>query len=243
MSFYVILPSNGADLTTEEGKRDNTQTQFTIKLNQTLEFNKPYEVALVESWFSMNWKIDVAKIKIILKNKLLIESNIESFDGVSIMNVMTIDNITLKNDMSKFFLHLTEEKKLELAKEFELTEINKNAIDLFLKKISLINIESTENEGHYRLTLPKLFKLEIGGFLANYMKNNSTLLDLGEGFFINDSKIKKIQNLEDRVIIEGNDAVIHEFFIRQTKINIIQELYLYTDIIDYQFVGSEMADY
>ncbi len=46
MNFYVTLPSNGADLSTEEARINNTQTDFTIKLNKPLEFNIPYEVAL-----------------------------------------------------------------------------------------------------------------------------------------------------------------------------------------------------
>ncbi len=35
MNFYVTLPSNGADLSTEEARINNTQTDFTIKLDKS----------------------------------------------------------------------------------------------------------------------------------------------------------------------------------------------------------------
>ena len=38
MSYFVTLPSNGADLKTEEDLQNNTQTDFVIKLNRTLNF-------------------------------------------------------------------------------------------------------------------------------------------------------------------------------------------------------------
>ena len=47
MSYYVTLPSNGADLTSEYGLKNNTQSDFEIDLKKPLDFSyKNYEVGL-----------------------------------------------------------------------------------------------------------------------------------------------------------------------------------------------------
>ena len=46
MSFYVTLPSNGADLKSEYGMATNTQTNYFINLKQPLDLSiTDYEVA------------------------------------------------------------------------------------------------------------------------------------------------------------------------------------------------------
>ena len=49
MSYYVTLPSNGSDLTSDYGKLHNTQSDFEIDLKKTLKFpHKTYEVGLAQ---------------------------------------------------------------------------------------------------------------------------------------------------------------------------------------------------
>lgn len=155
--------------------------------------------------------------------------------------MMNITSNTLQSDLSKFFLNLTLEKKEEISRQFGNTEVNNNAIDLFLNKISTITIDS-DNEDHFTITLPKFFRLEISGFLTNFMTNHSTLFKINTGVAIKDPNFKnKIELIEDQIIIEGEDSLIYNFFVRQTRFNFLQELYLYTDIIEYQYIGSQMA--
>ncbi len=87
MNFYVTLPSNGADLSTKEARINNTQKDFTINLNKPLEFNVPFEVALAEIWYSVNWIVFVTKLKIIHKGRILIDSDIELSDGMKLNHV------------------------------------------------------------------------------------------------------------------------------------------------------------
>ena len=50
MSHYVTLPSNGSDLQTKNGLRNNTQSDFSIDLKVPLVFPyKACEVGLSES--------------------------------------------------------------------------------------------------------------------------------------------------------------------------------------------------
>ncbi len=62
MSHYVTLPSNGSDLQTKMGIRNNTQADFAIDLKTPFVFPyKAYEVGLVEMSYKNNWIVDIGK--------------------------------------------------------------------------------------------------------------------------------------------------------------------------------------
>ena len=109
MSFYVTLPSNGADLKSEYGKKTNTMSDFNIYLKEKLEFNENnYEVGLVECSYRKNWNIKLCNIKLfryigILRNeKPQIDINIFVPDGISIEKMIKIFNDQIPNKYVKF---------------------------------------------------------------------------------------------------------------------------------------------
>ena len=70
MSYFVTLPSNGADLTSEYGKINNTQTDFEIDLKKPLDVSyKDYEVGLSQFSCDLSWLINIGKFKISHKTK------------------------------------------------------------------------------------------------------------------------------------------------------------------------------
>jgi hypothetical protein len=86
MSHYVTLPSNGSDLQTKNGLRNNTQSDFSIDLKVPLVFPyKAYEVGLSEVSYKKNWIVDLGKFTVIDndQNLILLETNIYTMDGIS----------------------------------------------------------------------------------------------------------------------------------------------------------------
>jgi hypothetical protein len=82
MSFYVTLPSNSSIDTFP----DNTLTKYTTKLKTSLKLEGPYEVALVEIMYPINWEIySKAAITYINENKeqQRIELNLYAYDTLA----------------------------------------------------------------------------------------------------------------------------------------------------------------
>ncbi len=86
MSYYVTLPSNGADLKCEHRKLNYTQSDFVIDLKVPLDFShREYEVALSEMSYRKYWLINIGnfKVKDTIQHKILKEVNIVVLDGIS----------------------------------------------------------------------------------------------------------------------------------------------------------------
>ena len=110
MSFYVTLPSNGADLKTEEDLKKNTKTDFVINFDHPLELRYyDYEVALVEVWFPFNWKVKYGEILVKyrennLDSRLMGIIIVEWYDGITPQNLVNhlnslihVENIVTEN--------------------------------------------------------------------------------------------------------------------------------------------------
>ena len=70
MSYYITLPSNGADQTSEYGKINNTQTDSEIDLKKPLDLSyKDYEVGLLQFSCGLSWLINIREFKINHKTK------------------------------------------------------------------------------------------------------------------------------------------------------------------------------
>ena len=105
MSYYVTLPSNGADLTSEYGKFNNTLTDFEIELKEPLDFPLGnYEVALSEfsyrkTWFfNLGWFTVMSNTHNNMKNeKVFTEKLIDILDGLSVKRVVQRINEVIQN--------------------------------------------------------------------------------------------------------------------------------------------------
>ena len=253
MNFYITLPSNAADQTTEEAKINNSQTDFTIKLNKPLEFNIPYEVALAEIWYSVNWKVFVTNLKIFYHDVnvdvLLIDLDIELTDAMKLNHVFKkIKNLMgleiKKIDFEKAIKEINQ-KRIEqinnlLGPGLEILQIEINSIE---KLLSLIKFDDSVKNGSIFLNIfvPDGLRLEMNGYLPTLLTQwISTRPKHMEEIHHFNLKKQNIQNNQDFLSIKGDNQISFKFILSHEQLRVIGELYLYTDIIDYQYVGSQM---
>jgi hypothetical protein len=225
MSFYITLPSNGADLNTEEDLKNNTKTDFEIKLNSPLEFrNIEYEVALVEIWFPFNWKINFGNIKILYaRNPNSSETEIFNKD------IIYFDGTDIKSLIFHINSLLNENNILNVGKSFE-----------FLHDFKKINFNLTEKNTLVILSSSK-FRIIINGFLLQLFKNPRVLLknigDMGDSIL----NINVFKEFNNTIEIQGTEEINIEFKNINEIVKITDEIYVYTDIIEYQYVGQQMG--
>ena len=261
MNFYVTLPSNGADLSTEEARINNTQTDFTINLNKPLEFNVPFEVALAEIWYSVNWRVFVTKLKIIHKGRILIDSDIELSDGMKLNHVFKKIRNVIELEINKVDGRVVEEiherhteiikqKIRDASDDNEEEEIDEDHIffnqdkNNIIKLLGLIKFEEGKKSKNFlNVFVPNELRLEMTGFLPSLLTQWQPIkLDINN----NDDRLfnilskQNIKNHQDVLSIEGYDLISYRFLLNIDHLRVIRELYLYTDIIDYQYVGSQM---
>ena len=255
MNFYVTLPSNGADLSTEEARINNTQTDFTIKLNKPLEFNIPYEVALAEIWYSVNWKVLATKIKIFYDDQdvLLIDSDFVLTDGMKLNHVFRkINNIieaeVNKIDFDKLITEINKKRadsiKKLIGSHFKEEEFSLIQLDDVKKLLSLIKFKDSVGNTQtifINVIVPDGLRLEMTGYLPTVLTQWLSIKpdhkDQDRHFNLRKQNIK---NNQDFLSIKGDDKISFKFILNNNQLRVIGELYLYTDIINYQYIGSQM---
>lgn len=260
MNFYVTLPSNGADLLTEDDRKNNTQTDFTIKLNRPLEFNVPYEVALAEIWYSINWNVTVTNLKIFFEDELLINSRVEFRDGSNLAQLFKKIKNTIQIEIEKMrFDKITEKirqnpkqsEKLDnlidsvLAEEHGIDSMteHKSILRLLLKKIKFDDEISKNQNTLLNIFVPNSLRLEMTGYLPSLLTQwlsikPDMIKEVEDSQF--DERKNNIKNTQDFLSIKGDNNIEFQFLLSMDQLRVLDELYLYTDIIDYQYVGSQM---
>ena len=205
MSYYVTLPSNGADLKSEYGILNNTQTDYEIELKNPLNFTyKNYEVGLSEFSCNMSWLMPLGKFTIINTQKKFddIELNISISDGILVTGMIEI----LKSRFDQIFL--------------------RNEVNLLDNNI-IFNYENATNS--FIIHVPDGWELKIEGFFATFLKYIKSM------YFDGSEQIIKYST--DCIKIKGVASCV----LTKNKINYINELYIYTNIIENQHVGSDMV--
>ena len=205
MSYYVTLPSNGADLKSDYGLLNNTQTDYEIELRNPLNFSyKYYEVGLSEFSCQISWLMPLGKFTIIHTNNKLddIELNISISDGILVTGMIEI----LKSRFDQIFL--------------------KNEVNLLDNHI-IFNLENASNS--FIIHVPDGWELKIEGFFATFLKYIKSM------YFDGNEKI--IRYSTDCFTIKGVASCV----LTKNKINYINELYIYTNIIENQYVGQDMV--
>jgi hypothetical protein len=223
MSFYITLPSNGADLSNEEDLIRNTKTDFVIKLNTQLDFrNIQYEVALVEIWFPFNWKINFGNIKIFYTRSL-------TFSEKEVLNqdVIFFDGCEIKSLINHINSLLNINNIINIGKSFD-----------FLKDFNKIKFNLSERHSLIVECTSK-FRVVISGFLLQLFTNPSIIIN-GE----NDGNFQNVNHFVENmnsIVINGADQSNIEFKNINEIVKITEEIYVYTDIIEYQYVGQQMG--
>ena len=247
-NFYVTLPSNVSNGYSDLAMANKT-SDFTTYFPQNIVFNGPYEVALSEIIYFQNWKFKLCDV--ILRDENYEETHaIFVYDGVENMKHI-FEKVEKKiNNILKVFKKNKDEQFMEMVKH-KLRGDNLDKIkkmfdtiipfenDKAFDSLKLITDKPTEpkiiisvENGNVQLKVPK-------NIFIQFMGTINTLWDVTE------TKINFSQN--DAKFIRKNSSIFNfqtnEFKLPllYSKLNGIHSLFVYTDIIDNQFVGNSQS--
>lgn len=247
MSFYVTLPSHGADTESEYGKATNSQCDFTINLKKPIDLpiNK-YEVALVEMTFKNFWSVNLGNFKLEDKyGNMIFNEDIIIYDGLKIKDLCR--HLTEKFAQIQYYSLLrydpeidqynrTLEKRGDSEKHFVLTNFD-------LKKVNFICI----SEHYISVYVPTSLNLTIHGLFSQLIYQRSE--DYNE---FNGQKIPKLFDIQklstlikqddpDTIVFKGDGSKTTRICMNYPSLKVIQNLFVYTNIIEDSHVGEEMA--
>ena len=247
MSFYITLPSNS-----ESTYSNNTTTNYRTILYDQIQLNDEYEVALVEAIYNLSWFLPVGSIiysyteekstqnfeviplifhdgdtiiKVIEKLNTQIQEHVlikKYNERFNLFRENEIRSLMNKNNQSYVKVVLDEKK---FPKSTYGTENNLNVIN---------NIKSTEREF---LHAPML-KYGDESVFIQFTNTFHTLQFTGQICDIlktNEAEIhSSIKNEPSFIKINSNENIN-----KLSIISLVNTLYIYTDIIHYQYVGSQ----
>ena len=225
MSFYVTLPSNSSmDLYPE-----NTMTDFTVLLKEPIRLEVQYEVALVELTYKHSWSLEVGQLFI----QPLNSPNYDVFklvyhDGENIKSFTS----RLNGEIWKYYINKEYDRRLELGKSNkeipQNIKIPKNPFTSNLRDEDVVDeIKSSD----YFRAIPS-FSSDPYRFIM-YTREYRIRFD---------GDILRIFNLESKWYeVTGDKRYLESGIINDPSPNIINSLFIYCDIIDYQYVGDAYA--
>lgn len=252
MSFYVTLASNVINehhsfIQNNIFLTDST-TEFKTIFESPIKLDRPYEVALVEFSYKHTWKINIGKIRITLQPYsnmldmdkdicLTREFDIDLLDGENIKDLFEQLNDKIRDDYKKAIYNLR-------YKEFE------RLIALDPKTRAVIGVITNHPYGpNFPLDLELWSRLNSHPAVVALPKFS---IDEKNNFGINiNSKIKleitgmicKILSIELPYVYEDEyeNLTLEPHHLSDITPKLIQTIYLYTDIVDYQIVGNKRA--
>ena len=221
MSFYVTLPSNSS-----MNIFDNKISNFTTQLQIPIKLHGPYEVALVEIMYDHLWDVDVGTLTYIHNDNLEFQVPLIHQDGETLEQLISKANTELGTKIIEYEIEkykttrpnvTFEQMQQELIQKFNKNVTFKDKNDKIIVKngIPIVQYKNATNQLLINTASEKdmyVFK----GLLAKYLAI--------ENFYLN-SKSPSIK-------IDAKYS---------SHINIINSLYVYTDIIQYQYVGDTLA--
>lgn len=221
MSLFVTLPSNGADLESDYGKKTNTQTDFEIDLKIPLDLTDQYRVGLSEITFRRNWLVNLGTFTVFnsISNNIVKRINIEVLDGLSFYQICNILNGEINN------YHVTN----------PLINTQSN------RKIEFDAYKSKKLE----IKIPIGIHIVIEGYFTNLIHLQSHTHDNFYGItFMRDREKKKyaIENSEignNKLTLYGSEKKSVVFFTSEF-IRYIENIYVYCDAIEDVHVGNSM---
>lgn len=224
MDFYVTLPSKGSDLVSEYGKLNNTKSDFETELKIPLELeHKKYEVGLTEFSFRRSWLANMGNFRMFdyISNKDLFHNDIEILDGQPSMHAIHIINL----HMNSFTVTSSDSN----VKNSDLSHTRIKKISIFFNKFGKVEIR-----------LPYGIGLEIRGYFASLLRTTNQIGADGKILLIAGSQNMSEFKSHDHLLIIGDGKNSTQFDITSSTINYIQEIYIYTDIINEVHVGNKM---
>ena len=223
MSFYVTLPSNSSmDL-----YPNNTISAFSVSLKEPIRLETNYEVALVEMTYKHSWSLNVGKLFVDLVDPNYLDTfNLIYHDGENIKNFA----YRLNGEIVQFYLRKKYDRRFNLQQN-SLTEENT------LLPTTEFGITNQDYQVIEQIKSLQWFKT-LPNFTADPFRFVIHILGKAKVRF--DGNILKILNLREKWYeTSENDKWISSGVIEDTNPNLIQSLFVYCDIIDYQYVGDE----
>lgn len=211
MSFYVTLPSNSST-----DLFDNTISDFTTQLKIPIRLSGPYEVALVEITYDHCWDVDLGKI-----------TYYHSFE-----NVKFNAPIILKDGESfKSFLDRINSNIGPAIMEYDMNLfLNNKNNNPDLKS----NTEAKEAYQKY------LIKNELPPPILVYLNNKLHVNTIkSDHFFVFEGIFGQLLGIENEFINKNSKDIPIDNF--GENFHYIRSLYVYTDIVKYQYVGDTLA--
>lgn len=233
-SFYISLPSNS--------NSGNTQSSFTTYLSEEINLKVPFEVALSDITFSNNFYVDLGSM--IIRNPLSgiknasdwFTINYEVKNGLTLENFASeLDQITRNQLVFQALYPFCKKQDSEwlvgerssVYYSYELCQ-NKNFFQSVQWKETLANLLNDNKS-------KEIFE-KIPTFTS---KDNRMILETNGGYIKNVSGLLDVIFFKD-AIVGSNNQVRNKLEISlPPKINIINYILIYTDIIEQQFYGNK----
>jgi hypothetical protein len=231
-NFYITLVSNA-----ESRYIDNTTSSFRTDISNEIQTQNDYYVALTEVIYLHSWKIDAGILHYSIKNDD-ITLLLEIFDGESISEFFSRINKSLFDSVLR---KIYDQRFIEYVKQLNLPNTDeqiknfdgilpKNGYDTFKEESVIANIIASESE--IKL-IPKFYLYENNLYIK--IENDASIKFEGRiKELLKTTKSIFKSDLPRRLERINDDGI----FSSQKPLQITQKLYIYTDIIDYQYVAS-----
>ena len=231
-NFYITLVSNA-----ESKYIDNTTSSFRTDIANEIQTQNDYYVALTEVIYLHSWKINAGILQYSFKDDD-ITIFLEIFDGESLseffsrINKSLLDNVLIKIYDKRFIEYMRQLKLPNNEEQIKSLDgiLPKNKYYSFKEDLVIANILANESEIK---EIPKFYLYENNLYLK--IENGASIkLDgvIKELLKTNKSVFKS--ELPRRLERINDDGI----FYNQKPLQITQKLYIYTDIIDYQYIAN-----
>ena len=245
MSFYVTLPSNSVSNDSE-----NTTTNYTTNYKETIKLPGDYEVALVEAIYNLSWFLPVGSIVYSYSEtdyRMFEVIPIILHDGDSIikliekLNLRLQEHVLIKKYNERFRLYRENDIKNFKNKnnpEYKIIDLPQiyfpRSLYGTVNNLNVINDIKSNDKEYKQLPMLKYSNEDIFIQFANTFHTIEFKGKICEILKTNESVVFKGSQNDLNYIQVNTIEKINQF----SLITLVGALYIYTDIIDYQLVGS-----
>lgn len=250
MSFYVTLPSNvkktsaNSTFSNNNGEFSNLTSNYTTTLQNPLIFDRPYEVALVEMMYKHSWSIPVGRLKI----QIYPHQNIGEFEATGEkyfdLNFYDGDYISdfvrrIQETVDFYFLEILYTNRYKRFRSkfarnplaMPNTDEPRYPYDRYdLDKGVIAELEKTE----LFKRIPK-FKIEN--------EDRFVIRTYGNAYVEFTGQVSQILGMKNplRLVQTKENNVYRSDHIYDMTPQLLQNLFIYTNIISYQKVGNTLS--
>ena len=237
MSFYVTLPSNAVSST----NKNNTTTCYRTDFDDRIILNSNYEVGVVEVIYKLSWFLPVGSIRYSYSKDKYENIPIVFHDGDSIKKCIEKINLSMQeyviikiyNQRYQKFIDNVDPKIILDEKLYPRSSYNIENKNNNLQVVD--DIRKNENE-YIKIPMIRINNDELFIQFSNMMY---TLKFNGQ--------LAEILNTDENQIFSNVSEKYETFFVKinskervnsEEIISLVGTLYIYTDIIEHQYVGQ-----